>query len=91
MSRCNLSCVAICVRCRHNSWRTHAFIWLELDLCWSCVGIFTLLDDIVKGPGKPETKDSKFSQTLDNAAKTNQYYVPANEHRGVQGDVFSVR
>lgn len=61
------------------------------DLIEKRGGIFTLLDDIVKGPGKPETKDSKFSQTLDNAMKSNEYYVSANEHRGVRGDVFSVR
>ncbi|KAH8096570.1 hypothetical protein JL720_3949 [Aureococcus anophagefferens] len=34
-------------------------------------GILTLLDDTVKGPGKPEQKDAKFSQNLDQACRAN--------------------
>ncbi|KAJ8613027.1 hypothetical protein CTAYLR_004053 [Chrysophaeum taylorii] len=61
------------------------------DLIEKRGGIFTLLDDTVKGPGKAETKDAKFSQTIDTALKGNAFYVGANEHRGVRGIVFSVK
>ncbi|KAJ1454313.1 P-loop containing nucleoside triphosphate hydrolase protein [Pelagophyceae sp. CCMP2097] len=60
------------------------------DLIEKRGGIFTALDDAVKGPGQPEQKDAKFSQTIDGSLK-GEYYVTANEHRGVQGLVFSVR
>ncbi|KAH8043986.1 hypothetical protein JL720_17244 [Aureococcus anophagefferens] len=61
------------------------------DLIEKRGGILTLLDDTVKGPGKPEQKDAKFSQNLDQACRANAFFVPANDHRGVRGAVFSVR
>ncbi|KAH8044275.1 hypothetical protein JL720_17131 [Aureococcus anophagefferens] len=59
------------------------------DLIEKRGGILTLLDDTVKGPGKPEQKDAKFSQNLDQACRANAFFVPANDHRGVRGAVFS--
>ena len=61
------------------------------DLIEKRGGILTLLDDTVKGPGKPEQKDAKFSQNLDQACRANAFFVPANDHRGVRGAVFSVK
>jgi myosin heavy subunit len=61
-----------------------------VDLIEMRGGIFTLLDDVVKGPGKPEQKDQKFSTLLDSKFSSNPCFVPSNQHRGIRYTAFSV-
>eukprot|EP00636_Phaeomonas_parva_P016700 CAMPEP_0118857662 /NCGR_PEP_ID=MMETSP1163-20130328/4664_1 /TAXON_ID=124430 /ORGANISM="Phaeomonas parva, Strain CCMP2877" /LENGTH=1313 /DNA_ID=CAMNT_0006790999 /DNA_START=152 /DNA_END=4093 /DNA_ORIENTATION=- len=63
-----------------------------VDLIEQRGGILTILDDIVRGPGKLEQKDAKLSQTLDKQFGPNSFFVPANQHRGLRGvTAFSVK
>jgi myosin heavy subunit len=61
-----------------------------VDLIESRGGIFTILDDIVKGPGKPETKDATFGTTMDAAFKANPVFVASNQHKGIAYTAFSI-
>ena len=61
-----------------------------VDLIEMRGGIFTILDDVVKGPGKPEQKDQKFGTLLDSKFASNQCFVPSNQHRGIRYQAFSV-
>lgn len=61
-----------------------------VDLIEMRGGIFTILDDVVKGPGKPEQKDAKFGTLLDSKFGSNSCFVPSNMHRGVHCSAFSV-
>eukprot|EP00968_Pinguiococcus_pyrenoidosus_P019505 scaffold2120_cov259-Pinguiococcus_pyrenoidosus.AAC.11 len=63
-----------------------------VDLIEKRGGILTILDDIVRGPGKLEQKDAKLSQMMDKQFNSNQYFVPSNQHRGLRGvTAFSVK
>jgi hypothetical protein len=53
-------------------------------------GIFTVLDDVVKAPGKPELKDAKFGSTLDTNFKANPIFVASNQHKGISYTAFSI-
>ena len=61
-----------------------------VDLIESRGGIFTILDDIVKGPGKPETKDAKFSTTMDTTLKANPVFIASHQHKGIAYTAFSI-
>lgn len=61
-----------------------------VDLIEMRGGIFTMLDDVVKGPGKPEQKDAKFGTLLDSKFTSNKIFVPSNMHRGINYAAFSV-
>ena len=61
-----------------------------VDLIESRGGIFTILDDVVKGPGKPETKDAKFGTTMDANFKANPIFVASHQHKGVAYTAFSI-
>jgi len=61
-----------------------------VDLIEMRGGIFTLLDDTVKGPGKPEQKDQKFGTLLDTKFASNGIFVPSNKHRGINYTAFSI-
>jgi myosin heavy subunit len=61
-----------------------------VDLIESRGGIFTILDDIVKGPGKPETKDAKFGTTMDTTFKANPVFVASHQHKGIAYTAFSI-
>mmetsp|Transcript_19347 Transcript_19347/g.40026 ORF Transcript_19347/g.40026 Transcript_19347/m.40026 type:complete len:1038 (+) Transcript_19347:279-3392(+) len=61
-----------------------------VDLIEMRGGIFTILDDVVKGPGKPEQKDQKFGTLLDSKFSSNPCFVPSNKHRGISYQAFSI-
>ncbi|GMH66552.1 hypothetical protein TrRE_jg1028, partial [Triparma retinervis] len=61
-----------------------------VDLIEMRGGIFTILDDVVKGPGKPEQKDAKFGTLLDSKFASNPCFVASNMHRGVHYSAFSI-
>ncbi len=61
-----------------------------LDLIEQRGGVFTILDDVVKGPGKPEQKDQKFGTLLDSKFSSNACFVPSNQHRGINYSAFSI-
>jgi ABC-type oligopeptide transport system ATPase subunit len=61
-----------------------------VDLIEMRGGIFTVLDDVVKAPGKPESKDAKFGTTLDANFKANPVFVASSQHRGISYTAFSI-
>mmetsp|Transcript_12096 Transcript_12096/g.21961 ORF Transcript_12096/g.21961 Transcript_12096/m.21961 type:complete len:1369 (-) Transcript_12096:1170-5276(-) len=61
-----------------------------VDLIEMRGGIFTILDDVVKGPGKAEQKDQKFGTLLDSKFASNPCFIPSNKHRGINYSAFSI-
>jgi myosin heavy subunit len=61
-----------------------------LDLIEARGGIFTQLDDIVKGPGKLDEKDKKFSAGIDRQYAQNKWFTPSNRHRGIKFMAFTI-
>lgn len=61
-----------------------------LDLIEQRGGLFTMLDDAVRSPGKVETKDAKYSTQIDQAFANNNYFKPSNRHIRITFTAFSV-
>ena len=62
-----------------------------MDLIEARGGLFTMIDEIVRTPGKMETKDAKLSETLDKKFASCDFYVENRSHQLPAGSsVFSV-
>jgi myosin heavy subunit len=54
-------------------------------------GLFALLDDTSRGPGKPETKDAKLSQLIDSKFSASEVVVQSNLHKNIDYLAFSLK